>query len=131
MSSSPARGTSGSASGGPSISTTSGWYADSARRTARADPGPWCRMPSRIGLTGDSRLAGGPVEVPPAVAFPYHRLQVLPPDHLVGDRVLDDRTPDAGRPVAGAQRAVAEVGRERQPVGHHGDRLRGGQCAAG
>ena len=34
-----------SASGGPSIRTTSGSSAASAARTARAEPGPWWRTP--------------------------------------------------------------------------------------
>lgn len=40
MSSAAASGISGSASGGPSMSTTRGRDASSAARTARADPGP-------------------------------------------------------------------------------------------
>lgn len=40
MSFSAASGMSASASGGPSIRTTSGVAASSAARTARADPGP-------------------------------------------------------------------------------------------
>ena len=43
----PASADQASASGGPSISTTSGRYAASAGRTARAEPGPWWRTPSR------------------------------------------------------------------------------------
>ena len=38
---------SASASGGPSIRTTSGRCSASAARTDRADPGPWCLMPYR------------------------------------------------------------------------------------
>ena len=38
--------TKASASGGPSISTRSGWKSDKAVNTARAEPGPWCRIPS-------------------------------------------------------------------------------------
>ena len=45
MSSSAASPTSPSASGGPSISTTSGRCPVSAARTDRAEPGPWCRIP--------------------------------------------------------------------------------------
>ena len=45
ISGSPARPTKPSASGGPSISTTSGPSSASASRNDRADPGPWCRTP--------------------------------------------------------------------------------------
>ncbi|CAM5654358.1 hypothetical protein SGRIM128S_09354 [Streptomyces griseomycini] len=54
MSSSAASGISGSASGGPSISTIPGRTSSSAARTARADPGPWCRTPSRCDPAGDA-----------------------------------------------------------------------------
>ena len=47
ISSDPANSTTLSASGGPSINTTSGRSSASAVATARADPGPWCRIPSR------------------------------------------------------------------------------------
>ena len=41
-------GSSSSASGGPSINTRSGDSSSSAESSARAQPGPWCRMPSTV-----------------------------------------------------------------------------------
>src|SRR4051812_33619437 len=104
MSSSPANGTSASASGGPSISTTSGWNAVSARRTARADPGPWWRTPSS---NGSLATAGRSVEVAPALALADDGLQVFLPHHLVRDRVLDHGAEDARGHVGGPQHPVA------------------------
>src|SRR5688572_6946356 len=118
----------------------SGWYASSARRTARAEPGPWCLTPSSLvsallALAPLARDPGsatrGPVEVAPPVALAHHRLQVLLPHDGVGHRVLDHRADDAGRHVRRAQYAVTEVCRQRNPVDQHGDRLRGGHRAAG
>src|SRR3954462_7067245 len=116
MFSSPAKGTSASASGGPSIRTPSGWNAASARRTARAEPGPWWRTPSRSGSVATAGRSG---EVPPALALSDDRLQILLPDHLVRHRVLDDRAEDARGHVAGPQHPVAEVGGEGHAVGDH------------
>ncbi len=48
MSFSPASAAIPSASGGPSINTVSGRSCASAAATARAEPGPWCRTPSRV-----------------------------------------------------------------------------------
>src|SRR5262245_39581949 len=96
----------------------SGWYASSARRTARAEPGPWCRTPRRAVLSALAPLARvsatrGPVEVAPSVALAHHRLQVLLPHDGVGHRILHHRTDDAGGHVGRAQNAVTEVCRER------------------
>ena len=66
MSGSAARSSRGSASGGPSMHTTSGSSASSAASTDRADPGPWWRMPSS---RTTARLAGGS----PAIAHSASR----------------------------------------------------------
>src|SRR5690606_22552842 len=107
----------------------SGSSRSSSARTARADPGPWCRMP-RTSITGSADIAARPVEVTPVRAVAHHGLQVLLPDHPVGDRVLDHRADDAAGDVGRAEHPVPEVGGEREPVGHHRDRLRGAERAA-
>src|SRR5690606_34592320 len=81
MSGSAASGTSGSASGGPSISTTAGRAASRAARTARADPGPWCRTPSSSGPTAGHPGPGTSSSVTSTVtpAFPLDvPLDVMP-----------------------------------------------------
>src|SRR5262245_39580576 len=126
MSGEPASGTSGSASGGPSIRTTCGRYASRTRLTARADPGPWWRTPSRTGIFG---MPSGPVEFAPAVAFAHDGLQILLPHDGVRGGVLHHSAHDPRRHVGRAQHTVAEVCGERDSTGDYRDGLSGRQGA--
>ncbi|CCB76392.1 exported protein of unknown function [Streptantibioticus cattleyicolor NRRL 8057 = DSM 46488] len=76
-------------------------------------------------------LPARPVEVLPALPLPHHRLQVFPPDQPVGRRVADHRAEHPRRDVRGAQHTVAEVGRQGEATGDHGDGLGGGERAGG
>ena len=79
---------SGSASGGPSIRTRSGSGRPARARTARAEPGPWCRTPRIVTLTRSSRRRSRQARYRSrqSVALPDHGLQVLVPDHPVLQR---------------------------------------------
>ena len=60
MPGSAVRASSGSASAGPSISTMSGRIRSSSATTDRAEPGPWCRMPSTATRSGPGRARARP-----------------------------------------------------------------------
>src|SRR5437868_4995948 len=131
MSTSPARARrSAATSVGPSMSTMSGARSSRARRTLRAEPGPWWRMPRTSTVAVTSReLAACAVEIGPRVALLHNGLEVLLPHHAVLHGIGDHRAHQAGGDVVAPHGAVAEVGGEGEPVGDHGDRLRGAQCA--
>src|SRR5918994_4070429 len=87
--------------------------------TGRAEPA----VPS-------GEVAAGVVEVAPTVAITDHPLEVLAPGDVVVQWVAHDGADDAAGDVARPQRAVAEVGGQRQPVRDDRDRLGRRQRAA-
>src|SRR6478609_2319575 len=114
-----ANGSRSLASGGPSMSTTSGRTAASARTRLRAEPGPWWRMPKKCSSAIRLELvAAGAVEIFPAVAFLDHGFEILAPDHGVLHRILDDRADQSRGHVVRFQTTVAEMTRQRHAVGN-------------
>ncbi len=101
---------------------------DRARRTGTVVPD--AEQVHRHVRAPSVQRAAGVVEVVPAVAVAHDRLEVLAPGHRIVHRIANDRADDAGRDVVGPQRAVAEVGGQRQPVGDDRDRLGRRQRAA-
>src|SRR4051794_10253321 len=78
---------------------------------------------------GSRHVPAGPIKVLPALVFLDDRLQVFLPDDTVLDRVLDHDADQAGGDIAGAERAVAEVGGQGQAVADDRDRLGGAHRA--
>src|SRR6187402_3084630 len=127
--SSPIHRNSAPVSAGDSTSTIDGSSSSSAASTDRAEPGPWCRIPSRWTVMPLLERSARLVEVGPTVTVDDDALEVFTPGHAVVHGIADDGTDDAGGDVAGGQRAVAEVRRQRETVGHDRDRLRRRQGA--
>src|SRR5262249_34110639 len=103
-----------SASGGPSISTMEGSAASSAASTARAEPGPWWRMPSKCRRSGrcaatSHHFADRTIEVCPGFALAHHRFEVFLQNDLVLHRILDNGTDQIGRHALRIDLAGAEM----------------------
>ena len=128
---SPASATSASASGGPSMSTTSGWQR--VQRAPRTRPGrarPVVPDPEDrtqlVAALATQRPRGRPGRSrssPSRSRTTVSRYSCQTTRSDTGS--LHHRADDAGGHVGGPQHAVAEVGGQREAVGDHRDRLGG------